>query len=443
MRSVFTVFLLFLSLVSLAVAQDGRRIPQFRDYAAESPLVWLPGPVDFSDPEVRKYRTRLTDASKQWANFAGHHVLTTWGCGTQCLTGAILDLPNGKVTFLPTVCCWGDVDEKFKPFEFRKESRLVVMSGQLNEQGENAAHFFEFKGRQLIPLLSLAKGPVANPAPPPAPADDVVNRPDYSTTPLEHVTLLRTTVAISSVWPMSYRDVIQSVQLTSRFDNVRQTEIALSFLARGASPIQIQTIAGVTIALYNPVLDVGLVLNFRSDLPRSPLRGALFPGEMLRLGRIEGIGPEWTKNGAQISNIQRVAQELRRTASATVSNDPIASYSAGLAANTSYQTVARDRILAGAMIANNAGIACGAQIDGTANTIERIRAAVAPMQLQIAVPAGSDGTTYAVGGVRDGDRSFKVYALRANPAILVAVWFKDQADSCRVSDALSVNVAGN
>jgi len=156
------VTILVIGLVALRFimqAAHAQSIPQFRNYSAISPPVWLPGTIDFSEPENRKYRTRLTAASRQRANFAGHYVLSTWGCdGPQCMTGAIVNLPTGRVIFLPEVCCWGSVDGNFKPFEFRTDSRLVVISGQLNRQGDNATHFFELKNDALSLVGTISRG---------------------------------------------------------------------------------------------------------------------------------------------------------------------------------------------------------------------------------------------------------------------------------------------
>jgi hypothetical protein len=43
------------------------------------------------------FRTRLTDAAKESPNFAGHYRFTIWGCGSECISGAIIHLETGKV----------------------------------------------------------------------------------------------------------------------------------------------------------------------------------------------------------------------------------------------------------------------------------------------------------------------------------------------------------
>jgi hypothetical protein len=137
--------ILLLAASADAHAQSTALIPQPGDYPAGELFRGRAAKVDLKPPDNREYRTRLKEAAGLPANFAGHYVLTTWGCGTGCKRGAAVDLKSGKVIFLPgTVCCRAiDVDEKFEPVEFQVQSRLIALNGQLNEQGPAGPHYFE------------------------------------------------------------------------------------------------------------------------------------------------------------------------------------------------------------------------------------------------------------------------------------------------------------
>lgn len=131
-------------------------IPQFREYPADDSLVTTRAPVDLTSPDAWTFRTRLRNAAKQEPNFAGQYVIASWGCGATCVTGANVNLATGKVVFLPgSVCCWGRVDENFKALEFRRNSRLLVMSGLINEEGDMGAHFFVFDGGSFNFLTTI------------------------------------------------------------------------------------------------------------------------------------------------------------------------------------------------------------------------------------------------------------------------------------------------
>lgn len=134
-------------LLLLNSAAFAAEVPQFRSYPAEVMAVGSGVPVDLTSPNAYSYRTRLRAAAAGPVNFAGHYKLTIWGCGTQCVTGAVVDALNGQVTFFPfSICCedW-PIDDKFERVVFRKNSRLIVFAGMLNEEGANGVHFFEFR----------------------------------------------------------------------------------------------------------------------------------------------------------------------------------------------------------------------------------------------------------------------------------------------------------
>lgn len=132
------------------------RVPKFKDYPAGTAPVAKRAPVDLSTAAARQFRTRLRAASRQQPNFAGHYVLASWGCGAPCAMGAVVDLASGAVTFLPgSVCCWSGVDASFNPIEFRKTSRLIVMSGRINEAGPMGAHFYEFTGNAFREVATV------------------------------------------------------------------------------------------------------------------------------------------------------------------------------------------------------------------------------------------------------------------------------------------------
>ena len=138
------------------------RVPQFKDYPVSALSSGSNAPVVLKRDD-RMYRTRLRDAAKEKPNFAGHYILTYWGCGTSCLVGAVIDANTGNVFWLPaSLCCWDHLqqDDSFTPILFRLNSRLLILSGARNEKEEDeATHFYEFNnGRfRLIRSIKPAK----------------------------------------------------------------------------------------------------------------------------------------------------------------------------------------------------------------------------------------------------------------------------------------------
>jgi len=156
--AVFVTLVLVSVLSGFSLAQN--RVPQFKDYSVDEVYNGrIAPPVITSDTKL--FRTRLRWAAKtQKPNFAGHFILTTWGCGAQCMMGASIDAKTGKIYWWGfTVCCWGfNTDQKFNPIEFRLNSRLIVFSGLRNEkENDNGAHFYIFKNGRFVHFRTVSQ----------------------------------------------------------------------------------------------------------------------------------------------------------------------------------------------------------------------------------------------------------------------------------------------
>lgn len=84
-----------------AVASSGNEaaLPAFNDFRVAQDNAVL-NSVDLSShPDAANFRTRLEDNIGGVANFAGHYILTSWGCGTMCQMNAVIDVLNGDVFF--------------------------------------------------------------------------------------------------------------------------------------------------------------------------------------------------------------------------------------------------------------------------------------------------------------------------------------------------------
>ncbi len=149
--------ILLLSLaVPLGLLMAQTKAPRFEDYPATEAYKGMSAPLVLTKDD-RAYRTRLRWAAAEKPNFAGHYILTSWGCGALCLTGAVIDAHTGKVYWFPhTLCCWsGGID---RPIQYRLNSRLVAFSGARNEkEGDEGTHYYEFKDGKFVHLKSVMK----------------------------------------------------------------------------------------------------------------------------------------------------------------------------------------------------------------------------------------------------------------------------------------------
>jgi hypothetical protein len=119
------------SLLCVSVAH-AQKLPRFTDYPVSESFSGKTAPLVLSG-EARAFRTRLKEAAREKPNFAGHFIVTTWGCGTECVMGAVIDASTGRVFMLPTtLCCWAPASTKSS---IRSSSGRTANSSCFQEPG--------------------------------------------------------------------------------------------------------------------------------------------------------------------------------------------------------------------------------------------------------------------------------------------------------------------
>ncbi|HEX8297761.1 MAG TPA: hypothetical protein VF594_01260 [Rubricoccaceae bacterium] len=112
--------LVLFALVATSASAQTAGLPRFEDYPAGPAYRGRVAPLVLSSSATaRTYRTMTRQAMAEGVNFAGHYVVATWGCGTECMGGVIVDARTGRaVADLPG----------FSPFTtFRLDSRLIAV----------------------------------------------------------------------------------------------------------------------------------------------------------------------------------------------------------------------------------------------------------------------------------------------------------------------------
>ena len=76
-----------------------------------------------SNPIAERYRTIITEKYNELeVNFASYYVITTWGCGSGCVTGVMVDIRDGFVYSMPEDKDWGGNGTYI---ESKKESKIL------------------------------------------------------------------------------------------------------------------------------------------------------------------------------------------------------------------------------------------------------------------------------------------------------------------------------
>ena len=123
MRKIVLIILLTISLVSCQDrpkkdVESSRAIPMSSEITDKAD-------IDFkSNPIAERYRTVITEKYNEFeVNFASHYVITTWGCGSGCVTGVMVDIRDGIVYSMPEDKEWGGNGTYI---ESKKESKLLI-----------------------------------------------------------------------------------------------------------------------------------------------------------------------------------------------------------------------------------------------------------------------------------------------------------------------------
>jgi hypothetical protein len=160
---------LLLTVLLLAFSSIGftqSTTPTFTQYAAEVETIKNTRVNLKSHKYANSYRTNLRDATKEGVNFAGHYILTTWGCGTNCSQTAIIDARNGQVFFPEelggSIFGFCDLPDDTEPIVYKAESRLLVLSGYKNgdldkKEGRCGIYYLEWTGEKFKQVQFVEK----------------------------------------------------------------------------------------------------------------------------------------------------------------------------------------------------------------------------------------------------------------------------------------------
>ncbi len=97
MHIVLRIIILLIALSSNANNFAQKRIPKFTDYPAQVIRTGTSVKVKIhSTADTSCFRTMLRDTMRNGDRFAGHYVLSYWGCGTECARLGIVDLVTGQ-----------------------------------------------------------------------------------------------------------------------------------------------------------------------------------------------------------------------------------------------------------------------------------------------------------------------------------------------------------
>lgn len=128
MKYFITPTVCFLFFASSAISGEYNYSYKFNNYPVLTIYKGKIADIDYSsDPEAKRFRTRLNKGIKDGPNFAGFYRLIEWGCGTNCSTIVIVNVKNGKISDWNGTCGIST---------FKLDSRLLVLNPGATENKE-------------------------------------------------------------------------------------------------------------------------------------------------------------------------------------------------------------------------------------------------------------------------------------------------------------------
>jgi hypothetical protein len=78
-------------------ALSAEKLPVFSDFPAQQNFTGIPAMPMLRTAGQRLLRTQIREAARKGPNFAGHYTIAEWGCGTSCVSLAVIDAETGVV----------------------------------------------------------------------------------------------------------------------------------------------------------------------------------------------------------------------------------------------------------------------------------------------------------------------------------------------------------
>ena len=144
MRRLFLITLITISLVS---CQD--KTKKKEDSTSTIPLIserTVKADINFkSNPLAEQYRTVITEKYNDLeVNFASYYVIITWGCGSGCVTGVMVDIRDGFVHSMPEDKEWGGNGTYIESTEESKILKTVAVAQSSSGEIEESRKYWEW-----------------------------------------------------------------------------------------------------------------------------------------------------------------------------------------------------------------------------------------------------------------------------------------------------------
>ena len=153
---------IFLALAATALGATAH-VPKFSDFRTREVFTGPSAKPVLRTPVQKRFATQIRRQAAKPANFAGNYSVAEWGCGTSCVSIAIIDFKTGQVYDGPfSILGYGSpyhYEAGDDELEYRVSSRLIIARG-CPEDKNCGTYYYEWKGNHFERLHFGRHGPV-------------------------------------------------------------------------------------------------------------------------------------------------------------------------------------------------------------------------------------------------------------------------------------------
>jgi hypothetical protein len=152
--------LLILLLLDSATLSHAQNPPSFEDFRISKRYPGKPVPPKIKFSGARMFKTRIREGAKEGPNFAGYCTIVTWGCGSGCISFAVVDARTGQIYFHPEISSITTGMDQEDKLQYRLNSRLLIVTGRIrDEEGhhKDGRYYYEWERNQFRMLQAARK----------------------------------------------------------------------------------------------------------------------------------------------------------------------------------------------------------------------------------------------------------------------------------------------
>jgi len=162
----FGLLLFIVVLFPTAGNAQKKTFPTFEQYRVAVDSNIRPARPKLITKMARLFRTGIRSQAATGPDFAGHYTIALLGCGSPCRRYAIVDSLTGNVYFPKELdVIWtspwrdGDPLANQDPFQYRKDSRLLIIvgSGNMNAAHRKGKYFYQWKNNKLRLIAAIKR----------------------------------------------------------------------------------------------------------------------------------------------------------------------------------------------------------------------------------------------------------------------------------------------